>query len=111
LCDIAGEATVADDFSSHVAVDLGGLREVVTWLRGEADSLTDTRGPLTPDVHFGHHSPCGETHAVRRRAASLLEDVKARIEDHRHELSRIADNLENAIGRYDAADSAQRFPQ
>lgn len=102
---------MADDFTSHVAVDLGGLRDVVTWLRGEADSLTDARGQLIPDVHFGHHSPCGETHAVRHRAASLLEAAKARIDDQRHELNRIADNLENAIGRYDAADSAQRFPQ
>ena len=91
---------MTDDHSSHVAVGLGDLREVASWLRDEAQSLTGDRDHLRPNVHFGHHSPCGETHVARRAALSLLDDHRARWEEHREELASLATALDKALDHY-----------
>ena len=88
---------MADDHSSHAVVDLGGLRDVVSWLREEAQSLTGDRDHLQPGVHFGHHSPCGETHLGRRAALSILDDHRLRWEEHREELASLATALDKAL--------------
>ena len=96
---------MADDHSSHVADDLGDLREVVSWLRDEAQSLTSDRDHLQPSVHFGHHSPCGETHLARRAALSLLDDHRLRWEEHREELASLATALDKALDHYADVDT------
>jgi hypothetical protein len=96
---------VADDHSSHVAVDLGGLRDVVMWLREEAQSLTGDRDHLQPSVHFGHHSPCGETHSARGAAQSMLDDHRLRWEEHREELGSLATALDKALDHYADVDT------
>lgn len=96
---------MADDHSSHVAVDLGGLRDVVMWLRDEAQSLPGDRDHLQPNVHFGHHSPCGETHFARDAALSTLEDHRLRWEEHREELASLATALDKALDHYAYVDT------
>jgi hypothetical protein len=91
---------VADNHSSHVAVDLGDLRDVVTWLRDEAQSLTGDRDHLQPGAHFGHRSPCGETHRARCAGLSVLDDHRIRWEEHREELASLATALDKALDHY-----------
>jgi hypothetical protein len=91
---------VADDHSSHVAADLGDLRDVVMWLRDQAQSLTGDRDHLQSNVHFGHHAPCGETHRARGAALSTLDDHRARWEEHREELASLATALDKALDHY-----------
>lgn len=97
---------MADDDSSHVAVDLGELREVATWLHHESQSLTGDRDHVQPTVYFGYHSPCGETHLARRAALSTLDEHRARWEEHRGELAWLATVLDKALDHY--ADSDDR---
>lgn len=91
---------MTDDHSSRVAVGLRDLRDVVAWLRDEAQSLTGDRDHLQLDVHFGHHSPCGETQFARCAALSLLDDHRARWEEHREELASLATALDKALDHY-----------
>lgn len=91
---------MADDHSSRVAVDLGDLRDVASWLRDEAQSLTGDRIHLASKVHFGHHCPCGETHRARRAALSALDDHRTRWEEHREELTSLATALDKALDHY-----------
>ena len=105
---------MTDDHSSHVAVGLGNLRDVVAWLRDEAQSLTGDRDHLQSNVHFGHHSPCGETHFARRAAQSLLDDHRARWEEHREELASMATALDKALDHYadiDTDDDVRKLEQ
>jgi hypothetical protein len=95
------------DHSSHAAVDLyqqgserGDLREVVSWLREQAQSLTGDRDHLRSSVHFGHQSPCGETHVARHAAMSTLDDHRVRWEEHREELASLATALDKALDHY-----------
>lgn len=96
---------MADDHSSHVAVDLGDLRDIVTWLRDQAQSLTGDRDHLQPIVHFGQHSPCGETQRARGAALSMLDDHRLRWEEHREELASLATALDKALDHYADIDS------
>jgi hypothetical protein len=82
------------------SVDLGDLRDVAVWLRDEAQSLTGDRDHLPSKVHFGHHSPCGETHLARRAALSALDDHRTRWEEHREELTSLATALDKALDHY-----------
>ncbi|HZM78414.1 MAG TPA: hypothetical protein VFC19_22030 [Candidatus Limnocylindrales bacterium] len=105
---------MANDHSSHVAADLGHLRDVVTWLRDEAQSLTGDRDHLQPNVHFGHHSPCGETHLARGAALSMLDDHRTRWEEHREELASLATALDKALDHYvdiDTRDDLRKLEQ
>lgn len=91
---------MADDHSPHVSVNLGDLRDVAIWLRDEAQSLTGDRDNLPSVVHFGHHSPCGETHLARRSALSALDEHRTRWEEHREELTSLATALDKALDHY-----------
>ena len=104
---------MADDHSSHAATDLGALREVVSWLREEAQSLTGDRDHLQSDVYFGQYSPCGETHLARTAALSTLDDHRLRWEEHREELASLATALDKALDHYADidADDDHRKPE
>lgn len=91
---------MADDHSSHVSVDLRDLGDIASWLREQAQSLTGDRDHLSSKVHFGHHSPCGETQFARRAALSALDDHRARWEEHREELTWMATALDKALDHY-----------
>jgi hypothetical protein len=91
---------VTDDHSSHVPAGLVDLRDVVTWLRDEAQSLTGDRDHLQSSIYFGRYSPCGETHLARRAALSILDDHRARWEEHREELVSLATALDKALDHY-----------
>jgi hypothetical protein len=99
---------VTDDHSSHVSVDLGDLREVAVWLRDQAQSLT---AELSPGVHFGHHSPCGETQLARRAALSALDEFRTRWEEHREELTSLATALDKALDHYFDIDELRKPEQ
>lgn len=94
-----------DDLSSHVGVDSGELRDVAAWLHDEARLLAGDREHLRPEVHFGHHSPCGDTHLARCAAISTLGEHHARWDEHRQELASLATALEKALGHYADADT------
>jgi hypothetical protein len=109
VCDIDAEAAVSDDFSSHVAVDLGELRDVATWLSRQAQALTGDREHLSPIVHFGRYSPCGETHLARRAALSALDEHRARWDGHQQELATLAATLDKALDRYADSDNLRKL--
>lgn len=99
---------MTDDHSSHVSVDLGDLRGVAVWLRDEAQSLT---ADVSTGVHFGHHSPCGETHLARRAALSAWDDHRLRWEEHREELTSLATALDKALDHYFDTDDLRKPEQ
>jgi len=100
---------LADDFSPHVAVDLAELRDVATWLSREVQALAGDRDHLQPMVHFGHHSPCGETHLARRAAMSALDEYGARWDKHQQELAALAATLDKALDHYADSDNLRKL--
>jgi hypothetical protein len=102
------EAAVAEDFSSHIAADLGELRDIAGWIRREADSLVDGEQHLAPAVYFGQYSPCGESHAARRATTSALHAYRDRWEHHRQQLAAFAALLEKAVDNYSASDTFRK---
>ncbi len=88
---------------SPVVVDLGGLSEIGAWLQRETQHLAQD---VARDVHFGHHSPCGETNAARWALVTVLDGHAARAEHHRREIAAVASAVHEIVTRYDTADSA-----
>jgi hypothetical protein len=99
---------VTDDHSSRVSVGPADLRDVAVWLRDEAQSLTADH---SAGVHFGHHSPCGETHLARRAALSALDDHLHRWEEHREELTSLATAMDKALDHYFDTDDQRKVEQ
>lgn len=88
---------MTEDFSSQVIAELGELQDIAAWMHREARSLETGHDRPASAIHFGHHSPCGETHLARRHALSILETHVAGWDSHRQELQAIAAAVERAV--------------
>lgn len=88
----------------HIVVDLGEVRDVMTWLHRESEFLAEERRSLQPLVHFGQYTPCGEVNAARRALLSALDQFQTNTDRHRHHILALSGALEQIHAQYATAD-------